>query len=75
MICCNQYPDLEEDRIKQQQIVQLLLLEAGQQDNEGWTAMMRACQNLNADVVELLYGMEAGIVNNERNTAFLIACA
>ena len=38
------------------------------------TAMTKACQNLNADVVELLCEKEAGIIDKNGNTDLMIAC-
>ena len=74
MLTCDTYPGTEEDRIKQLQIVQLLMVEAGQRGNQGTTAMILACSNLNVEVVQLLYAKEGGIVDFNRRTALMKAC-
>ena len=43
-------------------------MEAGQQTVKGNTTRIFACQNLNTDVAELLSEIEAGFVNNDKET-------
>ena len=74
MQACKQYPETESLRMKQMQIIDMLMKEAGMQAYDGYTAMMYACGCLNVDAVKRLCIYEAGRVNKDEETALIIAC-
>ena len=47
-------------------------MEAGEQDNNGNTALMFACQNLYVELERTLIKLEAGITNKRGETALSI---
>lgn len=55
------------------EIVELLITEAGMQDNNGTTAMMLAVENGKSDIIKMLMDKESGLQNNEGETALIMA--
>ena len=65
MYCCILKANNQQEKMKQNEIIGMLIQEAGLQDENGWTAFMYACKTLNMEAAKLLVKYEAGYVNHE----------